>query len=378
MNADARGGDPPVIAFAGGGTGGHLYPALAVAQVLRSRLSELTCWFFGSQRAIDAQILANARYELIPQTLPPLQLAPWRWPAIWNGVRRARQVCRHRFKSARPLVVVGTGGMASIPAVLEARRWGVPIVLFNPDARPGKANRILARFADAVIVQWPDSIAHFPRASVVHALGCPVREAFLGADRAAGIARFGLDPQRATLLVTGASQGARTLNDVTLALGDFWRAHPEWQILHLAGTQDAERIRQACASLSIRAVVLAYTEHMAEALAAADLVLCRAGASTLAEITALGRASVLMPYPFHRDRHQHANAECLVRLGGGQMVEDLIDPGVNAARLRPVLDALMSDGAARRRMAAAALRIGRPHAAQAIADHIMAMCAVRD
>lgn len=376
MNGASSSG-APVIAFAGGGTGGHLYPALAVAQALHRRLPELSFWFFGSHRAIDRQILENADYELIPQALPPLHPAPWRWPGIWNGVRRARQVCRRRFNTARLLAVVGTGGMASVPAVLEARRWGIPTVLFNPDARPGKANRLLARCADTIIVQWSDSVAHFSRRAVVHALGCPVREAFFQVDRAAGIARFGLDPDRATLLITGASQGARTLNDVALSLSDYWCAHPEWQILHLTGAPDADRIRESFASLSVRAVVLAYTEHMADALAAADLVLCRAGASTLAEITALGRASVLMPYPFHRDRHQHANAECLVRAGAARLVEDVVDASANAARLRPVLETLMFDEVTRNGMAAAAQRLGRPRAAEDIADHIVTLCAAR-
>ncbi|MBI4716192.1 MAG: UDP-N-acetylglucosamine--N-acetylmuramyl-(pentapeptide) pyrophosphoryl-undecaprenol N-acetylglucosamine transferase [Planctomycetes bacterium] len=373
MTQHAIAADAAVLAIAGGGTGGHLYPALAVAAALRKHLPQLRVLVFGTQRAIDQRVLGGADCELVPQSLSPPRAAPWRWPRFLLDIRRAGALCRERFGRARPRLVLGTGGFASVPAVREAARLGIPTALLNPDALPGKANRLLARWADAVFVQWPDTEAHLPRGCPVRAVGCPVRPEFIRADRSAAMVRFGLDPARKTLLVTGASQGARTINDAVVALRGFLGSFGDWQILHLTGEQDWERVRRACADRPLPWVALPYTDQMAEALAAADLVISRAGASTLAELTALGRASVLMPYPFHRDMHQTRNARCLERRGAACLVPDAVDPAANAAALQAVLASLMSDACRREAMAAAAARMGRPDAAQAIADDILVL-----
>jgi UDP-N-acetylglucosamine--N-acetylmuramyl-(pentapeptide) pyrophosphoryl-undecaprenol N-acetylglucosamine transferase len=164
----------------------------------------------------------------------------------------------------------------------------------------------------------------------------------------------------------------------------FLLTRDDWQILHLTGHTDYEevneaykRVRQSRDGKGLRATVLAFTEQMADALAAADLVVARAGASTLAEITAIGRASILMPYPHHRDQHQRANARCLVRASAARIVHDEIDAAVNGASLRVVLEQLMGDEASRESMAAAARRLGRGHAAAQIADYIAGLADLR-
>ena len=159
----------------------------------------------------------------------------------------------------------------------EAFRIGVPVALLNPDAVSGRANRYLAGCCDVVFAQWPVTIERLPQAKRVLVCGCPVRSGFNQATREAGLARFGLDPDRKTLLVTGASQGARTLNQAVVANLGFLQTQTAWQVLHLAGDPDYDAVRDAYRGSSVRAVVEPFTDHMAEAMAAADLVVARAG-----------------------------------------------------------------------------------------------------
>jgi len=287
-----------------------------------------------------------------------------------RGLQRAGVFCRRRFERDRPLVVIGTGGLASLPAVREAHRAGIPTVLLNPDALPGRANKRLAAWADRVFVQWEEAAHHFP-ASKVLVTGCAIRREFRDADRAVGIARFGLKQDRKTLLITGASQGARTVNQAVVESIDFFESLGGWQVLHLTGRLDFDTVRAAYAGRQVAAKVIEYTDDMAHALAAADLVVSRAGASTLAEISAMGKPSVLMPYPYHRDMHQLANARCLSRASAACIVMDAIDPSVNGPALQKALEPLMIRDDTRAEMAAGARSIGRLEAADDVAGEII-------
>lgn len=372
-----------MIAFAGGGTGGHVYPALATADALRTIRPDLRVLFFGTQRPLDRKILGETDWELIEQPIVPLKRAPWRWPQFLIGIRRCTLLCRASFRDVSPVVVVGTGGLASVPAVREAARLGIPTALLNPDTVPGRANRYLARYADVVYAQWSESTRHFERMPKrrrppVMVTGCPVRPEFNDAVRSAGIKRFKLRDDRRTLLITGASQGARNINRAVLANLDLLNsAGKTWQVLHLTGDHDFDEVAEAYRGESIQTVVLRFTEHMADALAAADLVVGRAGASSLAEITAVGRASILMPYPYHKDQHQLANAECLARGSAARIVRDRIEPAENGPALREALAPLMADTETRAMMADAARRIGRGQAALTIAEDLLALATKR-
>ncbi len=365
--------DAPLIVFAGGGTGGHLYPALGIVEALRVCVPGVRVAFFGTQRAIERHICEQAGCELVQQHLPPLRRAPWRWPGIYFGFRRSGRLCRQRLGSDPPLVVVGTGGLGSVPAVREAHRAGIPVALLNPDAIPGRANRFLARSADCVLAQWEETARYLPRATRVEVYGCPVRPQFNRAGRLAGVERFGLAPDLKTLLVTGASQGARTINETIVASLDFLETRSGWQVLHLTGELDHDMVLSAYRDRPLRSTVLAYTEHMADAMGAADLIVSRAGASSLAEITAVGRASILMPYPHHRDRHQFANARCLVRESAAVVVQDRIDPALHGPEFREVLGRLMVDDGARLALADAAGRMGKGNAAVEIAERLVSL-----
>ncbi|MEK6798453.1 MAG: UDP-N-acetylglucosamine--N-acetylmuramyl-(pentapeptide) pyrophosphoryl-undecaprenol N-acetylglucosamine transferase [Planctomycetota bacterium] len=363
--------ESPWIAFAGGGTGGHIYPALSVVEALRARVSDLRFVFFVTERKVDSRILNQADFTVVRQSLAPVSWKPWRWPMIAHKFRSARRLCGGVLRERRPAIVVGTGGLASVPALLEAAAVGIPTVVLNPDVVPGRANRRVAPRADAVFAQWSDTARHLPRNCRLVVSGCPIRPGFVSASRDAGIGRFDLDARRRTLLVTGASQGARSINEAVLACSDWLAGTSQWQVLHLTGEAEFARVRDAYTVKGVGARVVAYTEQMAEAMAAADLVLSRAGASTLAEITAVGRASILMPYPYHRDAHQLANAECLARAGAARIVADKIDAEVNGPRLQAALESLMTRDTERDAMASAARHVGRPDAAGDIADELL-------
>jgi UDP-N-acetylglucosamine--N-acetylmuramyl-(pentapeptide) pyrophosphoryl-undecaprenol N-acetylglucosamine transferase len=366
--------DAPLVVFAGGATGGHLYPNLAVASALETMVEDVRFVFFGTRRPIDRRITSEAGRELVAQSVRPLFLRkPWslpRFAAAWFGSRRA---CRAHLREHRPVAVIGSGGYASGPIVREASRAGVPTALLNPDAVPGRANRYLARRVDVIFAQWEESVQHFNGHAGVKVTGCPVRREFRTASREAGLERFELDPACKTLLVTGASQGARTINDAMIAIASVLRDVPGWQVLHITGDADVRRVADAYAAHSVPARTVSFTEHMAEALAAADLVVSRSGASILAEITALGRPSVLMPYPYHGDRHQEANARVLVKRGAARMVRDQADAGANGPALRGVLVPLMEDAQELSRLASTAQRLGRADAACEIANEVIAL-----
>jgi len=200
-----------------------------------------------------------------------------------------------------------------------------------------------------------------------------VRPEFATVDRSRARAELGIDPAKHVLLVTGASQGARSINQAVLELADLWRASPDWQLVHLTGRVDYDHCRQAYHDLGLNVVVRDYTEKMAAHMAAADLVISRAGASTLAEITALGLPSILLPYPYDRKQHQTANARVLSDRGAAALVPDAADTATNAARLRPILRDLIGSNAKRAAMATAARSLGRLNAADRLAEQCLTL-----
>lgn len=367
--------------FAGGGTGGHLYPGLAVAAALQARSPAATITFYTTSRALDRDLLQRTQFAQQPQEVRPFSTKPWRWPAFWLAWRRSVSAAVEHFRRERPAAVLGLGGYAAGPPVAAARKLGIRCAILNPDAIPGRANRFLAPRVDLVAMQWDVSRRYFASGAPCRVMGCPIRAEFKRVSRIEGCARFGLDPDRPTLLVTGASQGARTINQTMQRVWPrFVEQHGDWQMLHLTGSDDEAECRAAYASSDSSAVgggvatavgsavkVMAFTHEMAWALAAADLVIARAGASTLAELTALGKPAILLPYPYHRDKHQHANAHVLVDAGAAVLIDDTRDAELNA---EPVLTALrrLADRTTRELMASAARSLGRVDAADAIAE----------
>lgn len=356
--------------FAGGGTGGHLFPGIAVAAQVRKQQPDADITFLTTTRKLDVELLSNAGFHQVEQSVRPFTSHPLRMPGFLAHWRKTVRAAKNMMKASRPDAVLGLGGYAAGPAVVAARSLGVRTAILNPDAVPGIANRYLARHADLVILQWDVSRRRFSSRVNCRTLGCPIRAEFSTPDRALGRETFGLDPDRPVLLVTGASQGAHTVNCVMQRVWrDFAAQRPDWRVLHLSGRLDEAETRAAYGDAG-DAVVRAFVHEMWLALAAADAVVSRAGASTLAELTALGAPALLLPYPYHRDKHQHANANVLVDAGAALLVDDRIDPEVNRG---PVLAALlkMTEPAIREKMATAARKLARPNAATDVANWMM-------
>lgn len=323
------------VAIACGGTGGHLFPGLAVAERLRTEGAEVT--LLVSSKEIDQQALAREqRFSIV--TLPAVGLSGrgclrFGWEA-WRSWRLARR----QFASAPPDVLLSMGGFTSAPPALAARGRGAPVVLHEGNAVPGRANRVLARIACRAFVYFP-SAADRLRVPQVTVVGMPVRGCFRPRDPGPARVALGLVPTRPVLLVVGGSQGARGVNEaVVRAAPTLVRAVPGLQFLHLSGVRDEAAVRAAYREAGLDAVVCAFLEGMDSALAAADGVIARAGASSLAEVAAMGVPPLLIPYPHAADDHQLANARAVAATGGARVVrEDEATPERLGAEVVPLL-----------------------------------------
>ncbi len=339
---------PRTYILAGGGTGGHLYPGLAVAERLRELDPGCTVVFACSAREIDRRILDPLDYAVVPQPVRPLPRGARGWGAFLLAWGRSVRLAKALVRDLRPAGVLGLGGFAAGPVVRQAGRAGIRTALLNPDAVPGKANRYLARRVDAVFTQFESTRAHFPPPvqTRVHAVGCPVRRSLLGGEREEALRHFDLREGRRVLVVNGGSLGARSVNEAVLALRDELAPLADaWQVLHITGRDRFDEVAGAWSAGSLHVRTLPYCERMDLAYAAADLIVGRSGASSVAELVATATPAVLVPYPGHRDRQQYLNAEPLVERGAAVVVEDRQDAAGNADAFRASLLPLLREPA---------------------------------
>ncbi|MHC4549112.1 MAG: undecaprenyldiphospho-muramoylpentapeptide beta-N-acetylglucosaminyltransferase [Planctomycetota bacterium] len=345
-----------VVVFAGGGTGGHLFPGLAVARALPS----IEPVFLVPPDRGDAERIAG-EFRTLSLPAPRLQPRPWLFPA---RLVRATQQARGFLRKLDAVALVGLGGYASVPGALAARSLGLPLYLMECNAVPGKATRFLARFATGIGLGAARARVNLPGAAPCRVTGTPLRgEVQAPADQRA----FGLERHLPTLLVLGGSQGAEGLNSRVL---DGMRTCPRraFQVLHFSGSRDIDRVSAGYRELEIPARVIDFSPDIGRAYAVADLVLSRAGASTVAECTALRRPAVFVPYPWHKDRQQAHNAWEAVRAGAARIVEEAdLDPPT----LCEIVDEILLDEPQRRKMAEAAGAVARPQAARDMAAHLV-------
>lgn len=372
--------------FAGGGTGGHLYPGVAIAE----RLIEISGQFGAgpgvvrvvfacSTRPLDAELLRAERVEFRTIPAEPFGVSPRtlaRFASTWGkAVRAGRTLVRDLRAEHQSVRVVAMGGFVAAPMAQAARAERCPVALVNLDATPGKANRWIARHADPV----------FTSAEVVGVRGADrwtgvppiVRRAALPPGDAARCRKsLGLDPERSTLLVTGASQGAQSINDFVTALvgrSPEVFAGGRWQVIHQAGGRaDLPAIERAYANARVPALVRALLNPMGAAWGAADLAISRAGAGSVAEAWAAGVPTVFMPYPYHRDEHQRLNAMPLQRSGACVIASDAIRVEENTQAIGPLVIGLMLDESKRRSMHTAMEGLGPADGATKVARALLA------
>jgi len=357
------------ILLAGGGTGGHLMPALALAQAFAEARSDIEPLLVGAERGIEAQVLPHHpfRYRLLP--IEPIYRRTWwknlRWPLIAGRVWRA---VGGLLAVERPAVVVGTGGYAAGPVLWRAQRAGIPTALVEENAFPGLTTRWLARRARQVHLGFPEARARLAvgKHTEVFTLGNPVRPPQPG-DRGAALAELGLSPSRPTLLVFGGSQGARAIN---YAVAGALERRLLDAINVLWGTGAAHAAALARYAVPGRVVVHGFFDPMTAVYRAADLVVARAGAMTVAELCAWGKPSILIPLPSAAADHQTRNADALAAAGAAiHLAEDRLTPFSLAEQVL----ALVGDGGRLESLAARARARGHPNAAREIVSRILTL-----
>ena len=360
-----------IYIFCGGGTGGHLYPGLAVAAELAALRPAARIVFACSNRAIDRKILDPQPWAVVPQPVRPLpggigQVLPFLRAWLASG-----RLARDLVGDLAPAGVLGLGGFAAAPVVGCAARAGGRTALLNPDAVPGKANRYLARRVDVIFTQFESTGGSFRPAvrEKVRCVGCPTRGELSDGNRPEAVRHFGIDPDRRTLLVLGGSLGAESINGaVGVLAGEMSDLAETWQVIHVTGpAKGAAAGGPRPSGAGPATSTCEYCERMDLAFAAADIVLCRAGASTVGEVTATGTPAVFLPYPWHRDQHQRLNAAGLAEAGAAIVIDDARSAAANAAVLAERLLPILRDPARLAAMAGAAAGLARPHAARDVA-----------
>lgn len=360
-----------LVVLSGGGTAGHINPALALAEVLCERGCDVR--FAGTPTGVESRLVPEAG---VPFT--PFEAAGFDRSHPTSLIRALRLVAKSTrkakawFDEEKPSVVVGFGGYVSIPVGRAALDCGIPLVVHEQNSVMGLANKELAKKADAVCLTYEQAASSVADKSRVMVTGNPVRASILAATREEGRRAFGVPDNARMLLVTGGSLGARHLNQAMVALKDDLLAREDLFVVQVTGPKELDRVREDLAltvSESVRWQVIGYTNRMGEAMAAADAVVSRAGATSLAEISALAVPALLVPFPFATADHQTTNARSYVEAGAAFM---LPDDEVETPRFAELLSTLIDDADLRRSMSEAALGCETRDAAGKLADVVMA------
>jgi len=362
---------PLRLLIAAGGTGGHVYPGIAVAEEWRRRHPDSEVVFVGTSRGLESTAVPQAGFTLrtIAARGIPRRIGIGLIRAAWAAAQSLVQASA-LLRELRPHVVVVTGGYVSGPVGLVAKLRGIPVVVQEQNSVPGATNRWLNLIADEVHISFVESRSYFRRRNNLKVTGNPIRRSLLRQDRTSAYETLRLDPHRSTLLVFGGSRGASSINRAFQdALPRLTRLQ-NLQVLWQTGKEDAAAIRERVRGLSIPVHVLPYVDHMEKAYAVADLAICRAGAMTIAELTACGVPSILIPYPHATHDHQTVNARGLMERGAAEVIrDDELEPEDLARRIIQ----LFQDEPRLRRMARNARAFSRTNAAERIVTSLEAL-----
>ncbi len=390
---------PLHVIFAGGGTGGHIFPGLAIAQELLAMQPGTTCSWLVSTRPLDTRILQAAtvggepvRFETI--LAQPLSLRPrglWRFVSKWGGSVRASRAAIRTIRASGAqvgakgsVVVAAMGGFVAAPAAVAARAEKAPVLLVNLDGVPGQANRMIARYATRIVSAAPLDASRFAKWEVLPPIVRQGARSMLSAQDARRW--LGLDADRPTLLITGGSQGAGSINEWMLALLASQAGRSAlrgWQALHQTGPEkDAgsvgianvgDQLRAAYTAANVQAVVAPFVDAMGIWWACATLAICRSGAGNVAEVWANRVPAIFLPYPFHKDQHQRINARQLEACGGAVVCTDHVARAANMRLVSPVLSNLLSDPTKIATMRAQLLQLPEADGARLAAQALLAM-----
>ncbi len=356
----------PKILIAGGGSGGHVAPAIAVAEELQSK--DCTAILAHSTRAVDLLMTKQTPFECLPLPASPLSTKPIGFIRFCVGFKRSETIVSSFIKEHAIDCVLSTGGFIAAPALRAAKKCSCPTVLLNLDDPPGKANRLAVKWADTVLTTvscaLPNSLKVPP----------PLRQCVIDSSESkCNYKKFNLNPHLLTLLVTGASQGATTLNELVPALAkQYPNRFQGWQILHISGTGHVKDTQASWSDLNIPFHVVEFVEEMGSAWGVADLAITRGGANTIAELAMNAVPAVVLPYPYHQDDHQRKNAQKLSSVGGVIVEKDYIQTDSNLKHAGNTILELMKDHQQRVAMQQAFASLSPINGSVAIADACIA------
>ncbi len=368
------------IIVSGGGTGGHIYPAITLIKNIAEQVPEAEFLYVGTEAGLEADIIPkeNIPFQAVAirgferrLSLKNIKTLTMAAASIFSARRIIRKFC--------PDVVVGTGGYVCGPVLLAASLMGIPTLIQEQNVIPGITNKLLAHFVTKVAVGCREAAPYFPAGKVVYT-GNPIRQEVLTADRREALERFALDSEKQTVLISGGSRGARSINNACAGMYRFFAGRPDVQFLHVTGQQEYKAVLEkiAQAGVDLQAVtnirVEPYLYDMPSALAIADLAVFRAGATGLAELTAKGIASILVPYPYAAENHQEHNARALEQAGAAVMI---LNRELTAQKLQSTVEELLGSKEKLIAMAAASRRAGKPQAAADIAAMIVKLAEKR-
>ena len=358
------------VVIAGGGTGGHLYPGIAVARELQRRVPDAGVSFAGTARGIESRVVPREGF-----TLDLLRSAGLKGKSLRARLRGASLVPlgladAWRILSARrPDVVVGVGGYSSGPVVMAAALRGIPTMVLEQNAVPGLTNRVLSRVVRAAAVTYDETLAFFRGRGFV--AGNPVRAEFFQAAETRAHGDASVPPR---VLILGGSQGAHAINvAMVAAAAELARQQPQFRLVHQTGERDLAFVRQGYEAAGLAARVEAFLDPVAPEMTSADVVICRAGATTLAELAASGRPAVLIPFPNATDDHQRKNAMVLANAGAAMCIDER---DLSGAGLASAIVGLAADRPTLAKMSDAMRRFARPDAARRIVDRILEIARV--
>ena len=361
------------IFFAGGGTGGHIYPALAVAEKIAELDPTAKIHFFISSRDIDKHVLSKTSFQYTALPAVGLSIRPGRFFNFCKMFLSSYKIAADAMTKCDNPIVVGVGGFVAAPVCRAAYKSKIPLFLLNVDIIPGKANKLIAKWAQRIFVQFEETTEYFGRQKTkVIVAGCPLRSSFEKPNPQKAKDTLGLDGKKKILLITGASTGSQNINrTICSLLGKLSNYADSWQIVHLTGRANFDQVEAGYENAPIRNKVVDYYDDMADLLAAADIVIGRSGAVSVAEYAAAGVPSICMPYPYHKDMHQYLNAGKLVEAGAAVIVDDIGDEKDRREWLWEELEPLLKDDNKRRQMKNACKLVARKDAAKIIAEAVL-------
>jgi UDP-N-acetylglucosamine--N-acetylmuramyl-(pentapeptide) pyrophosphoryl-undecaprenol N-acetylglucosamine transferase len=356
--------------IAAGGTGGHIFPGLALADALKRLAPDTHVTFVGTERGLEKRLIPEAGYPL--RTVDMVPFTGIGKVTLPFALLRAALQSRKLLKAERADVAVGMGGYASIPLIVGARLAGVPAIIHESGAIAGRANRVAAKLTHNVALAFDEAAHQFKRGA--RTVGMPLNAQIADFDRDAlradARAAFGLPDGVTMVLVSGGSQGSARLNDAAVGMAGRWKERGDVRIVLKAGTKNVDDVADALRENGGERVtqLVSFFARMDHAYAAADLMVSRAGAGTVAELAAVGLPSILVPYPYAMDDHQTVNAAVLTNAGAALLVRD---DEATADRLAPMVEELLHDAARLAEMGRATAKVARPHAAEELAAWVL-------